>query len=147
MTFSPTLRKCLPNSKIIDSISAVLKFLRIEADILSSAKGRFSLLLRFRLHSSRSGRFCKNPLPSSKVAADYSIASLRVSVPCLAGAQGRSQPLTEDFIEAIAIMPFFRTYPMDLLLFFHLMKQYIRFAIHLLSKDRSFLAQMIVIPH
>ncbi|MHB8358632.1 MAG: hypothetical protein ACYDCP_03910 [Thermoplasmataceae archaeon] len=65
-------------------------------------------------------------------------------MPCLAGAQGRSQPLTEDFIEAIAIMPFFRTYPMDLLLFSHLMKQYNRFAIHLLSKDRSFLAQMIV---
>ena len=42
------------------------------SDILSSAKGRFSLLLRFRLHSSRSGRFCENPLPSSKVAADYS---------------------------------------------------------------------------
>ena len=41
-------------------------------DILSSAKGRFSLLLRFRLRSSRSGRFCENPLPSSKVAADYS---------------------------------------------------------------------------
>ncbi|MHB8358471.1 MAG: hypothetical protein ACYDCP_03085, partial [Thermoplasmataceae archaeon] len=40
--------------------------------------------------------------------------------------------------------PFFRTYPMDLLLFSHLMKQYNRFAIHLLSKDRSFLAQMIV---
>jgi hypothetical protein len=68
-------------------------------------------------------------------------------VPCLAGAQGRSQPLTEDFIEAIAIMPFFRTYPMDLLLFSHLMKQYNRFAIHLLSKDRSFLARMIVIPY
>ena len=47
-------------------------------------------------------------------------------------------------MEAIAIMPFFRTYPMDLLLFSHLMKQYNRFAIHLLSKDRSFLAQMIV---
>ncbi len=131
-------------------------------DILSSAKGRFSLLLRFRLHSSRSGRFCENPLPSSKVAADYSIASLWVSVlplhaslsacnrdtslsvPCLAGAQGRSQPLTEAFIEAIAIVPFFRTYPMDLLLFSHLMKQYNCFAIHLLSKDRSFLAEMIV---
>ena len=116
-------------------------------DILSSAKGRFSLLLRFRLRSSRSGRFYENPLPSSKVAADYSVASLWVSVPCLAGAQGRSQPLTEDFIEAIAIMPFFRTYPMNLLLFSHLMKQYSRFAIHLLSKDRSFLAQMIIIPY
>ena len=41
---------------------------------------RFSLLLRFRLHSSRSGRFCKNQLPSSKVAADFNVASLGVCV-------------------------------------------------------------------
>ena len=42
------------------------------SDILSSAKGRFSLLLRFRLHSSRSGRFRENPLPCLKIVADYS---------------------------------------------------------------------------
>ena len=41
---------------------------------------RFSLLLRFHLHSSRSGRFCKNPLPSLKVAADFNVASSWVSV-------------------------------------------------------------------
>ena len=90
-------------------------------------------MLPFRLHTSRSGRFRKNPLPSLKVAADFNVASLGVSVLplhaslstcnrdtplsmlCLVGTQRRSQPLTEDFIEAIAIMPFFRTYPMDLL--------------------------------
>ena len=85
---------------------------------------RFSLLLDFRLHSSRSGRFRKNPLPSLKVAADFNVASLGVSVlplhaslsTCnwdmplsasrLAGTQRHSQPLTEDFIEGISIMPF-----------------------------------------
>ena len=90
-------------------------------------------MLPFRLHTSRSGRFRKNPLPSLKVAADFNVASLEVSVlplhaslsTCnqdaslsasyLTGTQRRSQPLIEDFIEAIAIMPFFRTYPMDLL--------------------------------
>ncbi len=119
-------------------------------------------MLHFYLHTSRSGRFRKNPLPSLKVAADFNVASLGVSVLplhaslstcnrdtplsmlCLVGTQRRSQPLTEDFIEAIAIMPFFRTYPMDLLLLPHLMKQHNRFAIHLLPKGWSFLAQMIV---
>ena len=123
---------------------------------------RFSLLLDFRLHSSRSGRFRKNPLPSLKVAADFNVASLGVSVlplhaslsacnrdtplfvSCLVGIQRRSQPLIEDFFEAIAIMPFFRTYPMDLFLLSRLMKQHNRFAIHIFPKGRSFLAQIIV---
>ena len=122
-------------------------------------------MLPFRLHTSRSGRFRKNPLPSLKVAADFNVASLGVSVLplhaslstcnrdtplsmlCLVGTQRRSQPLTEDFIEAIAIMPFFRTYPMDLLLLPRLMKQHNRFAIHLLPKGWSFLAHLVVSIH
>ena len=68
-------------------------------------------------------------------------------VSCLVGIQRRSQPLIEDFIEAIAIMPFFRTYPMDLLLLPRLMKQHNRFAIHLLPKGWSFLAHLVVSIH
>ena len=67
----------------------------------------------FRLNPSRSGRFCKNPLPSLKVAADFNVASLVVyaiplhtslsacnrdtplSVSCLIGIQRRSQPCKE----------------------------------------------------
>ena len=40
----------------------------------------FLLLLRFSLHSSRSGRFCRNPLPSFKVIPVLNVASLGISV-------------------------------------------------------------------
>ncbi len=51
------------------------------ADILPQLKHvGFLLLLRFRLHSSRFGRFCRNPLPSLKVASVLNVASLGVSV-------------------------------------------------------------------
>ena len=120
-------------------------------------------MLRFRLHSSRSGRFRKNLLLSLKVAADYSVASLGVSVLplhaslstynwdtplpvlCLTGTQRRSQPLIEDFTEEISIMPFFRTYPMDYLLTPRLKDQYNRFAIHLHRKLSYLLAHLVVI--
>ena len=119
-------------------------------------------MLRFRLHSSRSGRFCKNLLLSLKVAADYSVASLGVSVLplhaslstynwdtplpvlCLTGTQKRLQPLIEDFTEEISIMPFFRTYPMDSLLILPCMNRYNHFLIHPHRRFSGFLAHLVV---
>ena len=114
----------MPNDKVVGG-----------TDMLSILKDwKFSLLLRIRLHSLQSGWFCKNLLRSLKVTTWYSITSLGVPVLplhaslstcnwnmplpvlCLTGTQRRSQPLTEDFVEEISIMPFFRTYPMDYLL-------------------------------
>ena len=128
---------------------------------------RFSLLLRFHLHSSRSGRFCKNPLPSLKVAADFNVASSWVSViplhtslsaynrdspssiSCLIGIQRRSQPCKE----VLSDQSIARDFIARLSSRFHeivfvpdsswIVLSY-TFAIHLLSEGRSFPAQMIV---
>ena len=128
---------------------------------------RFSLLLRFRLHSSLSGRFCKNQLPSLKVAADFNVASSWVSViplhtslsaynrdspssiSCLIGIQGRPQPCKE-FLSDQSIA---KDFSARLSSMFHevvfvpgtlwIVLPY-NFAIHLLPEGRSFSAQMIV---
>ncbi len=51
------------------------------SDILPQLKlVGFSLLLPFRLHPSRSGRFCLNPLPSFGVFPALKVAPLEVSV-------------------------------------------------------------------
>ena len=128
---------------------------------------RFSLLLRFHLHSSRSGRFCKNPLPSLKVAADFNVASLVVyaiplhtslsacnrdtplSVSCLIGIQRHSQPCKEvlsdqsiarDFIARLSSRFHEVVFVPDTS---RIVLPY-NFAIHLLPERRSFPAQMIV---
>ena len=67
-----------------------------------------------------------------------------LSMLCLVGTQRRSQPLTEDFIEEIAIMPFFRTYPMDYLLISNFIKRYNRFSIHPHRNLSGFLAHLVV---
>jgi len=57
------------------------KFGWITSDILPQLKlVGFSLLLPFRLHPSRSGRFCLNPLPSFGVFPVLKVAPLEVSV-------------------------------------------------------------------
>ena len=124
-------------------------------------------MLRFRLHSSRSGRFCKNPLPSLKVAADFNVASLGVyvihlhaslsaynrdsplSISCLIGIQRHSQPCKE----VLSDQSIARDFIARLSSRFHeivfvpstswIVLPY-NFAIHLLPEGRSFPAQIIV---
>ena len=79
---------------------------RILSDILPQLKHvGFLLLLRFRLHSSRSGRFCRNPFPSFKVIPVLNVASLGISVfPLHASlsACNRDMPLFHSSVQTVA---------------------------------------------
>ena len=62
-------------------ISLCFSVFLVPPDILPQLKHvGFLLLLRFRLHSSRSGRFCRNPLPCFKAIPVLNVASLGISV-------------------------------------------------------------------